>query len=174
VKFKTAWEGTEMDIDFDGRVGLLTDFMPGTFFVTRDEQRTIFGISAMHSDDPIAILFNLAVNPTDPFPSLVPASFLGGMRLIGLMGAYLVPSLSQSAMEFSSTQQDGPGSLILTEDTIFMRVARIDGFFYFDVNTGLIVVSSPSGIEIPRWSVRLPERGGSALKLFEFDGPNPF
>jgi hypothetical protein len=163
-----------MDIDFDGRVGILTDFMPGTFFATRDKQRTIFGISAMYSDDPTAILFNLAVNPTDPFPSLVAAQFLGGMRLIGLMGAYLVPSLSQSAMEFSSKQQDGPGSLILTADTMFMRVARqTDGFFYFDVNTGLTVVSSPSGIEIPRWSVRLPERGGSALKLFEFDGPKP-
>jgi hypothetical protein len=122
-----------MDIDFDGRVGILTDFVPGTFFATRDKQRTIFGISAMSSDDPTAILLNLAVNPTDPFPSLVPATFLGGMRLIGLMGAYLVPSLSQSAMEFSSTQQDGPGSLILTEDTTFMRVARrTDGFFYFD------------------------------------------
>ncbi len=60
-----------MDIDFDGRVGLLTDFMPGTFFVTRDEQRTIFGISAMHSDDPMAILFNLAINPSDPFPEAV-------------------------------------------------------------------------------------------------------
>jgi hypothetical protein len=63
VKFKTAWEGTEMDIDFDGRVGLLTDFMPGTFFVTRDEQRTIFGISAMHSDDPMAIL---SISPSTP------------------------------------------------------------------------------------------------------------
>ena len=31
-----------MEIDFDGTVGILTDFKPGTFFFTRDNQRTIF------------------------------------------------------------------------------------------------------------------------------------
>jgi hypothetical protein len=96
-------------------------------------------------------------------------NFLGGMGLIGLKDAYFVPLLSQSALEFSSTQQDGPGSLILTKDKMFMRVSRRrEGFFYFDVSTGLIEPNRPSGIEIPRRSVRLPEKAGSTLTLFEF------
>jgi hypothetical protein len=163
-----------MDIDFDGTVGILTDFKPGTFFATRDKERCIFGISAVYSDSPTAILFNLAVKPDEPFPSMVMANFLGGIGLISLKDAYFVPSLSRSAMEFSSTQQDGPGSLILTKDKIVMRVSRRnEGFFYFDVSTGLIELNWPAGIEIPRWSVRLSERSGSALTLFEFDGPKP-
>jgi hypothetical protein len=163
-----------MEIDFNGKVGILTDFEPGTFFLTRDNQRTIFGISAMAGDNPTAILFNLAVKPDEPFPSMVMANFLGGMGLIGLKDAYFVPLLSQSALEFSSTQQDGPGSLILTKDKMFMRVSRRrEGFFYFDVSTGLIEPNRPSGIEIPRRSVRLPEKAGSTLTLFEFNGPKP-
>src|ERR1700686_4684531 len=103
-----------MEIDFNGKVGILTDLRPGTFFVTRDNQHATIGIAAVYGNDPMAILINRAVNPTDPFPSLVTAQHLGGMDLIGLMSAYLVPSLSQSTLEFSSTQQDGPGTLILT------------------------------------------------------------
>jgi hypothetical protein len=163
-----------MDIDFRGRVGILSDLQPGTFFLTRDGQVSIFGISAVYGGGPTAILFNLAVRPDEPFPSMVMADFLGGKSLIGMTEAYFVPSLSRSALEFRSAQKDGPGSLILTRDKMFMRVSRRnEGFFYFDVSTGLIESNRPPGIEIPRWSVRIPEKAGSALTIFEFDGPKP-
>lgn len=163
-----------MEIDFGGKVGILADFKPGTFFVARDNERTTIGMAAAYGNDSMAVLINRAVNPTDPFPSLVMGQHLGGMALIGLMSAYLVPSISKPALEFSSAQQDGPGSLILTEDKMLMRVARrTEGFYYLDVSTGSITPNRPSGIEIPRWSMRLPEKVGSALTLFEFDGPRP-
>lgn len=163
-----------MQIDFDGKIGILADLEPGTFFVTRDNQRTFCGTSSVYGGRPSAILFNLAVRTDEPFPCVAMADFLGGQGLIGLKDAYFAPSLSQQQLDFKSVQKDGPGSLTLTADKMFMRVFRRDeGFLYFDIMTGLIATHRPSGIEVPRWKVKLPQKCGTPLSLFEFDGPKP-
>jgi hypothetical protein len=163
-----------MEIDYDGKVGILADLDPGIFFVTRDNERTICGISSVYGGKPAAILFNLGVRPDEPFPSMVMADFLGGQGLVGLKDAYFVPSLSHSALEFKSAQKDGPGCLTLTKDKIFMRVFRRDeGYLYYEVRAGSVATNRPTGIEIPRWSVKHLQRDGTALTLFEFDGPKP-
>jgi hypothetical protein len=163
-----------MDVDFDGHVAALEDLNAGTFFVTRSNEHTMLGISTIYGHDKAAVLFNQAFRPDEPFPCIVTSHYFGGTALIALPAAFLLPALSHVDLQFTSTQQDGPGALKISGDKVIMRVARrAEGFFYLDIKSGSISTSYPAGIEIPRWSIKLPGRNNSVAALFDFAGPQP-
>lgn len=55
-----------------------------------------------------------------------------------------------------------------------MRVARRrEGFFYVDLKSGEVSSSRPGGIEVPRWSIKLPSKVSEHQTLLKFDGPSP-
>jgi hypothetical protein len=164
-----------MDIEFQGgKIGILSDLKPGTFFVTRSNEFTIFGLSAVYSGGIAAVVLNQASKNGELHPNIVLEGSIGGTATIELPTAFLAPSLSLAGLHYSSTQREGPGALKVSNDKIVMRVARTgEGFFYLDVRSGVIATSIPPGVEIPRWSVKLPGRQNTETTLIEFDGPKP-
>jgi hypothetical protein len=133
-----------MDIEFQGKIGTLSNLKPGTFFVTRKDEFTIFGLSAVYSGGAAAVLLNQAFKAEEQYPSIVTEGYLGGAGIIELPTAFLAPALSITGLQYTSTQRDGPGALRVSNDKIAMRVMRrAEGFFYLDVRSGAIATSPP-------------------------------
>jgi hypothetical protein len=127
-----------MKLHLNGKVGHLADLDPGTLFVTRTNQHTTIGLAARFGHERAAVLLNIARYPGQPFPCLVPETALGGLALITLPEAMMVPALSEESLQFSSTVADGPGMLMLFADNVFLRVSRENsGFAYVDVESGI-------------------------------------
>jgi hypothetical protein len=163
-----------VDIDFSGSVAVIDDLQPGTFFITRNNELTTLGISAIFGHDKAAVVLNHGFKPNEHFPCIVMSHYFGGAGLIALPTIFLLPSLSIDGLQFSSTHQDGPGALTISGDKVIMRVIRrAESFFYLDVKSGVLSTSIPSGIEIPRWSIRLPGRSNSLTTLYDFAGAKP-
>ncbi|THD54502.1 MAG: hypothetical protein E8A46_08680 [Bradyrhizobium sp.] len=164
-----------MKVQLNGKLRHLADLDPGTLFVTRTNEFTTIGLAATYGYDRAAVLFNMARYPGQPSPCLVAESALGGVPLITLPEAMLVPALSQETLQFSSTVTDGPGMLMLFADNLFLRVSREgSGFAYVDVESGIAgATPSQAAVEIPRWSIQQPNAAGQFETLFEFSGPAP-
>jgi hypothetical protein len=98
---------SKMKVDFIGKVDTAENLKPGSFFVSRDNGRSIAGIRAVYGGGAAAVPLNLAVDQGEPFPSLVQAGFLGGQGLIEVSEAALRPSLSDQSLQFTSETTDG-------------------------------------------------------------------
>jgi hypothetical protein len=86
-----------MQLQLNGKLGHLAGLDPGSLFVARTNQFTTIGLAATYGHDRAAVLFNMARYPDQPSPCLVAESALGGVALISLPEAMLVPALTRSA-----------------------------------------------------------------------------
>lgn len=166
-----------MLVAFDGQVAKLRDIKPASVFITRHNQSTLIGITAVYGNDPAVLLLNAPAGTQDLFPRLFShhhmEMVLQDPDLAVLPDAVLIPNFSLSGLEFQSSVQDGPGMLTITTEHAIVRAARPDGaFVYVDVKSGNSSTGSVHGVEIPRWAIKTPIPGG-VRTIFEFDGPKP-
>jgi hypothetical protein len=167
-------EGGTVVLDFDGIAGDINEVQPGDFFIMDTPAAPILGIKSKYGGEFGAVLLNTPYGTDEPFPCVVTADVLARGELIKLPKAFIAPALSLSALTFKSDVQDGPGSLTVSRDGVFLRITRRrSGFFYLDVGSGEIVSHAPVGTMVPRWAVKLPRYGSTIETVFQFDGPKP-